>query len=116
PPQLREGLPKPPKRGKPPRGKREAATHPKKPKKSKQTPHKTPKNFANLSPGAGWVPFDPALSLFAAISSRHIARCKMGKQSDYPSRKVSWKISRKLKRNPIRLNETDVEYVKEASV
>ncbi|MHA1580849.1 MAG: hypothetical protein ACTSUQ_14650, partial [Candidatus Freyarchaeota archaeon] len=35
-----------------PRGKREAATHPKKPKKSKQPPHKTPKNFANLSPGA----------------------------------------------------------------
>ena len=67
-------------------------------------------------PGAGWVPFDPALSLFAAISSRHIARCKMGKQSDYPSRKVSWKMHRKLKRNPIRLNEADVEYVKEFSV
>ncbi|MHA1580536.1 MAG: hypothetical protein ACTSUQ_13040, partial [Candidatus Freyarchaeota archaeon] len=37
-------------------GKREAATHPKKPKKSKQPPHKTPKNFANLSPGG---PQDP---------------------------------------------------------
>nr|MDO8089506.1 hypothetical protein [Candidatus Sigynarchaeota archaeon] len=32
---------------------------PKKPKKSKQTPHKTPKNFANLSPGGVPVPPPP---------------------------------------------------------
>ncbi|MGQ9723426.1 MAG: transglutaminase-like domain-containing protein [Candidatus Jordarchaeum sp.] len=64
-------------------------------------------------PKAGWVPFDPALNLFAAISKKHIARCKMGKQSDYPSRKISWKTHKKFKKSPVKINETDVEYVKE---
>lgn len=66
-------------------------------------------------PQTGWVPFDPALNLFAAISNRHIARCKMGKQSDYPTRKISWKTHKKLKKNPIKINDTDVEYVKKIS-
>ncbi len=66
-------------------------------------------------PKAGWVPFDPALNLFAAISKRHIARCKMGKQSDYPSRKISWKTHKKFKKSPVKINETDIEYVKEMS-
>jgi hypothetical protein len=64
-------------------------------------------------PKAGWVPFDPALNLFAAISSQHIARCKMGKQSDYPTRKLSWKAHKKTERNPVKINENDVEYVKQ---
>lgn len=64
-------------------------------------------------PKTGWVPFDPALNLFAAISSRHIARCKMGKQSDYPTRKLSWKTHKKTGKTPIKINDNDVEYVKQ---
>ncbi len=66
-------------------------------------------------PKAGWVSFDPALNFFATISKKHIARCKMGKQSDYPSRKVLWKTHKKFKKPPVKINETDVEYVKEIS-
>lgn len=64
-------------------------------------------------PKSSWIPFDPALNLFAAISSRHIARCKMGKQSDYPTRKLSWKAHKKTEKNPVKINDNDVEYVKQ---
>ncbi|MEM2146002.1 MAG: transglutaminase-like domain-containing protein [Candidatus Jordarchaeaceae archaeon] len=64
-------------------------------------------------PKIGWVPFDPALNLFAAISNKHIARCKMGKQSDYPTRKLSWKTHKKIEKSPIKINNNDVEYVKQ---
>jgi transglutaminase-like putative cysteine protease len=64
-------------------------------------------------PKAGWVPFDAALNFFAAISSRHIARCRMGKQSDYPTMKLSWKSHKKTEKKPVKINDNDVEYVKQ---
>ena len=41
--------------------------------------------------GDVWIPFDPSLNFFAAISDRHLARCCMGRQSDYPLRRLTWR-------------------------
>ena len=40
---------------------------------------------------AVWVPFDPSLNYFAAISDRHLPRCCMGRRSDYPLRRLTWR-------------------------
>ena len=55
-----------------------------------------------------WVPFDPSLDFYAKISERHIPRCCMGRRSDYPIRKLSWR-SRPIK--PPILNDDDVQNV-----
>lgn len=55
-----------------------------------------------------WVPFDPSLGFYAKISERHIPRCCMGRRSDYPIRKLSWR-SRPIK--PPVLNDDDVQIV-----
>ena len=38
-----------------------------------------------------WVPFDPSLNYFATISDRHLPRCCMGRRSDYPIRRLTWR-------------------------
>lgn len=53
-----------------------------------------------------WVPFDPSLDFYASISERHLPRCCMGRRSDYPIRKLSWR-SRPTK--PPVLNDDDVQ-------
>jgi transglutaminase-like putative cysteine protease len=58
--------------------------------------------------GGMWIPFDPSLGFFASISERHIARCCMGRRSDYPVRQLTWK-SHPVK-SPV-LNDEDVERV-----
>ncbi len=55
-----------------------------------------------------WIPFDPSLGLFASISERHIARCCMGRRSDHPVRRLTWR-SHPIK-SPV-LNDDDVESI-----
>ena len=55
-----------------------------------------------------WIPFDPSLNYFAAISERHIPRCCMGRRSDYPLRRLTWRS------HPDKvptLNDDDVETI-----
>lgn len=52
-----------------------------------------------------WVPFDPSLNFFAAISERHLPRCRMGRRSDYSIRRLTWR-SRPDK--PAVLNDDDI--------
>jgi len=52
-----------------------------------------------------WVPFDPSLNFFATISERHLPRCVMGRRSDYPIRRLTWR-SRPDK--PAVLNDDDI--------
>jgi len=52
-----------------------------------------------------WVPFDPSLNFFATIGERHLPRCRMGRRSDYPIRRLTWR-SRPDK--PAVLNEDDI--------
>jgi hypothetical protein len=52
-----------------------------------------------------WVPFDPSLNFFATISERHLPRCRMGRRSDYPIRRLTWR-SRPDK--PAVLNDDDI--------
>ena len=55
-----------------------------------------------------WIPFDPSLGFFASISERHLARCCMGRRSDYPLRKLTWRSS---PAKPAVLNDDDIEDV-----
>jgi transglutaminase-like putative cysteine protease len=58
--------------------------------------------------GGMWIPFDPSLGFFASISERHIARCCMGRRSDYPVRSLTWRSP------PVKspaLNDEDVERI-----
>ena len=56
--------------------------------------------------GDTWIPFDPSLGFFASISERHLPRCSVGRRSDYPIRKLTWR-SRPDK--PPVLNEDDID-------
>jgi transglutaminase-like putative cysteine protease len=58
--------------------------------------------------GDMWIPFDPSLNFFAAISDRHLPRCCMGRRSDYPLRRLTWRSE--PDRSPI-LNDDDVELI-----
>jgi transglutaminase-like putative cysteine protease len=58
--------------------------------------------------GDMWIPFDPSLNFFATISDRHLPRCCMGRRSDYPLRRLSWRSE--PDRSPI-LNDDDVELI-----
>jgi transglutaminase-like putative cysteine protease len=58
--------------------------------------------------GNVWIPFDPSLNVFAAISERHLPRCCMGRRSDYPLRKLTW---RSQPDKPPVLNDEDVETI-----
>ncbi len=62
---------------------------------------------ANLG-GDIWIPFDPSLGFFASISERHIARCCIGRQSDYPIRRVTWRSH--PDKSPT-LNDDDIENI-----
>jgi len=55
-----------------------------------------------------WVPFDPSLNFFAGISERHLARCSMGRRSDYPIRRLTWRS--RPEKSPA-MNDDDVESV-----
>ncbi|GEM_PF-5663063 len=55
-----------------------------------------------------WIPFDPSLNFFATISERHLARCCMGIESDYPVRRLTWRSH--PTKSPF-LNDDDVEGV-----
>jgi len=61
-----------------------------------------------LVSGDMWIPFDPSLNFFAAISDRHLPRCCMGRRSDYPLRRITWRSE--PDRSPI-LNDDDVELI-----
>ena len=55
-----------------------------------------------------WIPFDPSLNYFAAISEMHLPRCCMGRRSDYPLRRLTWRS------HPDKfptLNDDDVETI-----
>ena len=58
--------------------------------------------------GDVWIPFDPALNFFAAISDRHLPRCCMGRRSDYPLRRLTWRSQ--PEKSPT-LNDDDVESI-----
>ena len=58
--------------------------------------------------GDVWIPFDPSLNFFAAISDRHLARCCMGRQSDYPLRRLTWRSP--PEKSPT-MNDDDVESI-----
>lgn len=65
--------------------------------------------WAEASPGDNaWIPFDPSLGFLASISERHIARCCIGRQSDYPIRRVTW---RSQPEKPPTLNDDDIENI-----
>lgn len=55
-----------------------------------------------------WIPFDPSLNFFASISERHVPRCCMGRRSDYPIRRLTWR-SRPDK--PPVLNDDDIRSI-----
>jgi len=55
-----------------------------------------------------WVPFDPSLNYFAAISDRHLPRCCMGRRSDYSLRSLTWRS--RPDKFPT-LNDDDVEAI-----
>lgn len=52
-----------------------------------------------------WIPFDPSLDFFASISERHLPRCCVGRRSDYPIRKLTWRS--RPDKSPV-LNDDDV--------
>jgi len=58
--------------------------------------------------GNAWIPFDPSLGFFAAMSDRHLPRCCMGRRSDYPLRRLTWRSQ--PERSPT-LNGDDVESI-----
>jgi transglutaminase-like putative cysteine protease len=58
--------------------------------------------------GDAWIPFDPSLNFFAAISERHLPRCCMGRRSEYPLRRLTWRSQ--PERSPV-LNNDDVELI-----
>lgn len=65
--------------------------------------------WAEVSGGENvWIPFDPSLGFFASISERHIARCCMGRQSDCPVRRITW---RSQPEKPPTLNDDDIEKI-----
>lgn len=53
-----------------------------------------------------WVPFDPSLNFYATITERHIARCCMGRRSDYPIRRLTW---RSRPQKSLVMNDDDIE-------
>jgi transglutaminase-like putative cysteine protease len=55
-----------------------------------------------------WIPFDPSLNFFTCISDRHLPRCCMGRRSEYPIRRLTW---RSPPTKPPVLNDDDVESV-----
>jgi len=56
--------------------------------------------------GDTWIPFDPSLGFFASISERHLPRCCVGRRSDYPIRKLTW---RSRPKKPAVLNDDDID-------
>jgi len=52
-----------------------------------------------------WVPFDPSLNFFATISERHLPRCVMGRRSDYPIRRLTWRFRPD---KPATVNDDDI--------
>lgn len=55
-----------------------------------------------------WIPFDPSLGFLASISERHLPRCCMGRVSDYPIRKLTWRSH--PSKSPV-LNDDDVDRI-----
>jgi len=58
--------------------------------------------------GDTWIPFDPSLGFFASISERHLPRCCVGRRSDYPIRKLTW---RSHPDRPPALNDDDIDSI-----
>ena len=59
-----------------------------------------------------WIPFDPSLNFLAGTSERHLPRCCMGRRSDYPIRRLTW---RSHPNRPPALNDDDIESIAVAS-